>query len=145
MDRAPDQLGAFGYRAVVHVTQCQHRAVWFGQPGQHAFGNEAVQLGVPVVHRVDRLRQFGHRHGEPIMSTSVMIGELVPCHPDQPRHADRRRIFLAGSIHRREKGFRGQIFRGTAIGAATNEVPVHHRQRLVIQRKQRPGGVVGVR
>ncbi len=54
MDRAPDQLGAFRHRAVIQVAQRQHGAVVFGQPSEHLLGDDAIQLGVPVVGGGDR-------------------------------------------------------------------------------------------
>ena len=88
---AADQLGAFTHAAVVHVAQCEHGAVLFGQLGQNALGHNPIQLAVPVVGRVDGFGQIGHRHGEPVGSPAVVVGEFVPSHADQPRHRYRRR------------------------------------------------------
>ena len=98
--RPADQLGTFGHRAVVQVAQRQHGAVLFGQPGQHALGDDAVEFGIPVVRGLDRFGQLGHRHAEPVVAPSVVVGQLVSRHPDQPRHRDRRRrtCFRAASI-----------------------------------------------
>ncbi len=78
--------GALGHRAVVHVAQRQHAAVVLGQSRQDTLGHDPVELGVPVVGGLGRFGEFGHRHAEPVVAAPEMVGELVPGHPDQPRH-----------------------------------------------------------
>src|SRR5215217_5756913 len=69
---AADQLRALGHRTVVHVAQGQHCPVMLGQLGQHALGDDAVELDVPVVGWIDGLGQLGNRNAEPVVPTAVV-------------------------------------------------------------------------
>ena len=143
---AADQLGALGHRAVVQVAQRQHRAVLLGQPGQHALGDDAVEFGVPVV---EPGRPAPAARPPARSNRSAAAGSGRPA-CGAPRRSARAPSIGGGSVlprgvHRRQERLRRQVLGRPAVGAPADEVPVHRRQRLVVQRQQRARARPGIR
>jgi len=72
-----------------------------------------------------------------------VVGQLVPSYTNQPsgRHPDGR--IAADRVDGGQEGLPGQVLRHRRLPAPGQQVAVHDRQRLVVEREQRGTGLTG--
>ena len=140
---AVEKLRHLGHGQVVHVAQREREAMRRRQLLQHAMRAQQLEALLP------RVAMLGAKAGHGVKATRLartappMVDELVPGDPDEPGSAHRRRVIPANRFDRREERYRGQVLGKGGRAAARQQVPVHGRQRPLVDVEQRLGGVGG--